>query len=83
MCSYYDADSYRLGKALENLIIQRIKIHEYAVTYEFLKTFIYDTNRFSALINLTEENMLLYIMLEIWHSEQYHDIIYHQMRFLY
>lgn len=75
MCSYYDADSYRLGKALENLIIQRIKIHEYSVTYEFLKTFIYDTNRFSALINLTEENMLLYIMLEIWHSEQSHDTI--------
>lgn len=69
MCSYYDADSYRLGKALENLIIQRIKIHEYSVTYEFLKTFIYDTNRFSALINLTEENMLLYIMLEIYICE--------------
>ena len=75
MCSHYNANSYALGKALEHLIIYRIKINEYGTTYEFLKTFIYDTNRFSALINLTEENMLLFIMLEIWQSEQSHAAI--------
>lgn len=72
MCSYCSADSYKLGKALENLIMERIRLKEYNNTFEFLKLFIYDTNSFSANINLTETNMLLFMMLEIYNCEHSH-----------
>lgn len=72
MCSYNEAIPYKLGKSLEQLIIERIKLTDYSNTFEFLKMFIYDTNRLSANINLTDENMLLFMMLEIWQSEESH-----------
>ena len=75
MCSNSNADPYKLGKALEHLIIERIKLKEYTITFEFLKVFIYDTNKFSANINLTDGNMLLCMMLEIYASEQSHSAI--------
>lgn len=40
-----------------------------------MKVFIYDTNKFSANINLTDGNMLLCMMLEIYASEQSHSAI--------
>ena len=75
MCSCNNADPYKLGKSLEHLITEHIKLHEYTTTFNFLKLFIYDTNKFSANINLTDGNMLLYMMLEIYESEQSHPSI--------
>lgn len=73
MCSYANADGFKLGRALENLITERLQLKEYIITYEFLKLFIYDTNKFSANITLTEKNMLLLMMLEIYECECSHN----------
>ena len=75
MCSCNNADPYKLGKSFEHLITEHIKLHEYTTTFNFLKLFIYDTNKFSANINLPDGNMLLYMMLEIYESEQSHPSI--------
>lgn len=75
MCSCKESDSYKLGKALEHLIITRLHMKEYKTTFDFLKLFIYDTNKFSANITLTDANMILCMMLEIWQSEHSHYVI--------
>ena len=36
LCSYADASEYKLGKALESLIIDRINLGEYTETLKFL-----------------------------------------------
>lgn len=65
LCSYAGANSYELGKGCERLTTERIECGEYKITHGFLSEQIYDTNRVAAKIVLTEENMLLFMMLEI------------------
>lgn len=65
-------DTYKLGKALEQLVLEQLGLHEYNTAHGFLSRFIYDKNRYAARINLTEENMLLSMMLEIWQCEKGH-----------
>lgn len=70
LCSYANANEYELGKACERMIMHRIAEGEYEMTFRFLSAQIYDTNRYAANIVLTEENMLLHMMLEIVLCEQ-------------
>lgn len=65
LCSYAGANSYELGKACERLIVERIKNGEFSITHSFLSEQLYDTNRAAAKVVLSEENMLLFMMLEI------------------
>ena len=65
LCSYADANEYKLGKALESLIIDRINLGEYTETLKFLNSMLCDNNKVAAMTAITEENMLLFMMLEI------------------
>lgn len=65
LCSYAGANSYELGKACERLIQERMQYGEFETTHGFLSEQLYDLNRVAAKIVLTEENMLLFMMLEI------------------
>ncbi len=65
LCSYADADEYKLGKALESIIIDRINTGEISNTYKFLTEMFNDNNKVAAMTAITEENMLLFMMLEI------------------
>lgn len=65
LCLDSGADSYRWGKALTNIIVDRIKLGEYKNTYEFLGLMLGDYNKVAAQTAITEENMLLFMMLEI------------------
>lgn len=64
-CSYANVNSYTLGVEAQKLIEERIRFGEYEKTQQFLGVLLYDKNRTAANIVLTEENMLLYMMLEI------------------
>ena len=70
LCSYADASEYKLGKALESLIADRINIGEINSTYNFLAELFNDNNKVAAMTAITEENMLLFMMLEISSCEK-------------
>ena len=65
LCSYADASGYMLGKALESLVADRINIGEINNTYNFLAELFNNNNKAAAMTAITEENMLLFMMLEI------------------
>ena len=65
LCSYADASGYMLGKALESLVADRINIGEINNTYNFLAELFNNSNKAAAMTAITEENMLLFMMLEI------------------
>lgn len=65
LCSYANANAYKLGKACEAVVVERMKHGEYEKTHAFLGEQLYDTNKVAANIVLSEPNMLLHMMLEI------------------
>ena len=65
LCSYADANPYELGKACEEIVTCRVRLGEYERTHAFLAEQLYDNNRTAAGIVLSEQNMLLLMMLEI------------------
>ena len=65
LCSYANANEYALGKCCQKLTENRIRMHEYDKTSAFLSELLYDTNEVAAKTVLSEENMLLFMMLEI------------------
>jgi tetratricopeptide (TPR) repeat protein len=70
LCKRGIVNEYRLGKACENLVKERLEFHEYDSTQKFLSRILYDTNKIAAKAVLSEENMLLFIMLEITLCEE-------------
>lgn len=65
LCASRGANAYALGQACQQLVAKRLELGEYERTHAFLGEQLYDRNRVAAKIVLTEENMLLYMMLEI------------------
>lgn len=65
LCSYADANEYRLGKSCQKFMTDRLKLKEYAKSHEFLTEVLYDQNPQAGRVVLTEENMLIFMMLEI------------------
>lgn len=65
LCSYANANEYILGKCCQELIESRMELREYEETSHFLSELLYDTNEVAAKTVLSEENMLLDMMLEI------------------
>lgn len=65
LCSYAGANAYELGISCQRLIESRLRLGEYDKTYEFLGQQLYDRNRVAANVVLSENNMLLHMMLEI------------------
>lgn len=65
LCASHGANAYALGQACQRLVTERLRLGEYERTHAFLGEQLYDCNRVAAKIVLTEENMLLYMMLEI------------------
>ncbi|MBD9304424.1 MAG: hypothetical protein EGS63_06525 [Lachnospira sp.] len=72
LCSDKNSSSltpYVLNNALFNIISDRIHNKEFIITYAFLDSCLYDTNKTSARIAMSDNTMYLYIMLEIYICE--------------
>ena len=72
LCGYAPAEQYKLGKACEELVHNRLLFGEYEKTHAFLTEQLYDKNRTAAVLVLSEPNMLLLMMLEIVLCEKNH-----------
>lgn len=72
LISYADVNEYKLGKALQELITELIIKQEYEAAKDFLSIQLYDSNKVAAKTALTEENMLLLVMLEATLAEKNH-----------
>lgn len=65
LCAHAQANAYLLGRACQQMIEFRLALGEYEKTFSFLGEQLYDQNRVAAGVVLTQENMLLYMLLEI------------------
>lgn len=78
-CENADTTEFKLGESLKNLILYRITQAEYQVTYDFLATFLFTDKKELGKVWITEDTMLLYMLLEITLCDKNHGVGEHQI----